>query len=174
MGGTGLPQSLDERPDAKVTKSSLLPAPLNVIKCKLEMSSGAIRRTPRAAADLHGAVVRFLSSCTEPALLDPGEPLLPLDSGNYCLEMRGGRLIFEAWDNSRNLVRRVIDITGERRGRLELQVEKFGGRAGKLWLVDRTASHDLRSDRDAARFGFRERFRRFLRREFPGRAPAPS
>jgi hypothetical protein len=132
------------------------------------MSSGAIRRTPRAAADLHGAVVRFLSSCTEPALLDPGEPLLPLDSGNYCLEMRGGRLIFEAWDNSRNLVRRVIDITGERRGRLELQVEKFGGRAGKLWLVDRTASHDLRSDRDAARFGFRERFRRFLRREFPG------
>ncbi len=130
------------------------------------MSSGAIRRAPRDAADLHGAVVRFLSSCTEPALLDPGEPLLALDSANYCLEMRRSRLIFEAWDNSRNLVRRIIDITGERRGRLELQVEKFGGKAGKLWLVDRTASQDVQ--RDATRLGFREQFRRFLRREFPG------
>ena len=53
-----------------------------------------------------------------------------------------------------------------RPGRLELEVEHFGGRTGALTLVDldRTSNRDAR--RRGARLKYRERFRQSLHRQF--------
>lgn len=116
--------------------------------------------------DAQGAIERFLKSARRPALLEPGEPLLPLAEDNYILQLRSSRLTLQAWDQTRNLVRRVTRVAHEARGRLELVVEQFARKEGRLFLVDlaRPSSHDF--ERRSERLIFRERFRQFLSRQF--------
>jgi hypothetical protein len=117
-------------------------------------------------ADVQAAIERFLKSSRQPALLEPGEPLLPLDEDNFTLQVRSSRLMLQAWDQNRNLVRRVTGVAEEARGRLELIVERFARKEGRLFLVDlaRPAGHDF--ERRSERLVFRERFRQFLTRQF--------
>jgi hypothetical protein len=65
------------------------------------------------------------------------------------------------------VVRRVVDIQEEKRGRLELVAERFGGKRGALYLIDlaRPAGPDW--ERRGTRLVFRERFRQLLSRAFP-------
>jgi hypothetical protein len=117
-------------------------------------------------ADAQAAIERFLQSARRPALLEPGEPLLPLAADNYTLQLRSSRLTLQAWDQTRNLVRRVTGVAHEARGRLELVVEQFARKEGRLFLVDlaRPSSQDF--ERRSERLVFRERFRQFLTRQF--------
>ena len=119
-------------------------------------------------ADVQAAIERFLQSSRQPALLEPGEPLMPLSADNFDLQLRGSRLTLQAWDQTRNLVRRVTGVASEARGRLELIVERFARKEGRLFLVDlaRPTSHDF--ERRSQRLVFRERFRQFLTRQFAG------
>jgi hypothetical protein len=116
--------------------------------------------------DAQAAIERFLQSSRRPALLEPGEPLLPLAADNFTLQLRNSRLTLQAWDQSRNLVRRVTGVAHESRGRLELVVEQFARKEGRLFLVDlaRPSSQDF--ERRSERLVFRERFRQFLTRQF--------
>ena len=120
---------------------------------------------PREA---HLAIQRFLEASRQPVLMEPGEDPLPLGPGNFQLNWNGQAMILEAWGEMRNLVRRVRSVHSEQRNRLELEVERFRGRTGRLTLVD--LAHP--SSRDAARRGsrlkYRERFRRSLSRQYPG------
>lgn len=118
--------------------------------------------------DARAAIERFLETARQPALLEPGEDLLPLVAGSYVLEARASRLLFQAWDETRNLVRRVTGVRVETPGRLELVVEKFGKREGRLFLIDlaRRAGHD--AERRSGRLVSRERFRHMLTRQYPG------
>ncbi len=113
------------------------------------------------------AIERFLATAKRPVLIEPGDDPLAVTSNTFNLSERGGTLTLECWNDTRNLVRRVVDVRLERAGRLELHVERFGGRAGGLTLVDL----DRAAHRDAARRGtrlkYRERFRRSLHRQFP-------
>ena len=117
--------------------------------------------------DTQAAIERFLKSSRRPALLEPGEPLLPLEADNYTIQLRSSRLTLQAWDQTRNLVRRVTGVAHEARGRLELVVEQFARKEGRLFLVDlaRPSSQDFQ--RRSERLIFRERFRQFLTRQFP-------
>lgn len=112
------------------------------------------------------AIEAFLKSCRQPALLEPGEEIIPL-TDNYAVDIRGQRLMIQAWDRTRNLARRVTRLQHGAKGRLELTVERFAKREGQLFLVDlgRKAGADL--GRKSGRMVFRERFRLFLRRQFP-------
>ncbi len=118
-------------------------------------------------ADTQATIENFLKSSRRPALLEPGEPLLPLAADNYALQLRSSRLTLQAWDDTRNLVRRVTGVAHQSRGRLELVVEQFAHREGRLFLVDlaRPSSQDF--ERRSERLIFRERFRQFLTRQFP-------
>lgn len=118
--------------------------------------------------DPRAAIERFLASCRRPALLEPGEDLLELADGNYAVERRGARLLLEAWDRRRNLVRRVRGVRAESTGRLELAVERFGKREGKLFLLDLDRPAGFDAERRSARLVFRERFRQLLSREYTG------
>lgn len=114
------------------------------------------------------AIERFLKSSRQPAFLEPGEDPYPLEPGRYALEERGGGLLFQVWDERRNLVRRVKAIGGERPGRLTLIVEKFPRRAGTVELVDTARPSARAATLKSGRWSFREEFRRYLRRQFPG------
>jgi len=102
----------------------------------------------------------------QPALLDPGSDLMALNGQNFVLELGGSRLTLQAWDEHRNLVRRIMDVEGQDRGRMELAIERFGGRRGSLFLLDLARPAASEWSRRGARMVFRERFRDFLSREF--------
>lgn len=119
---------------------------------------------PQAVCD---AIREFLASARMPVLLDPGEEPLPIEAGNIVLTPRGGAASIECWSQTRNLVRRVRRVAGAGRGRLELEVERFGNRTGTLLLVDRAEPRSQPVARHGARLQYRERFRLSLRRQFP-------
>lgn len=125
------------------------------------------RGSGRSAEETRDAIEAFLRNSREPALLEPGEELLPLTGDNLALEMRGSRLTLQAWDRTRNLTRRVTAIKEDSRARMELLVERFARREGPLFLLDlaRRAGADM--GRRSGRMVFRERFRLFLRHQFP-------
>ena len=127
------------------------------------MKSTAIRDP----AGIRARIEEFLGSAREPALLEPGEELLPLDGENYALEMRGSRLTLQAWDRTRNWSRRLTAITEASDGRLALVVERFARREGQMFLLDLSRRSGAEMSKRSGRLVFRERFRLFLRRQFP-------
>ena len=127
-----------------------------------------VRRAPaRSAAEIRTEIEAFLKNARQPALLEPGEDLLALTPDNFALDLRGERLTFQAWDRGRNLSRRVTGIKDSTNARMEIAVERFPRREGQLYLIDlaRRAGADL--GRRSGKLVFRERFRLFLRRQFP-------
>ncbi|HEY1758295.1 MAG TPA: hypothetical protein VGG72_23185 [Bryobacteraceae bacterium] len=113
------------------------------------------------------ATVRFLEGARQPAVLDPGDDPIPIGADNFKLERRGETATLEVWSETRNLVRRLRAVHSEHRGRLELEVERFGGRTGRLALVDLAHPASRDTSRRGARLKYRERFRRSLSRQFP-------
>jgi hypothetical protein len=118
------------------------------------------------AIEARQAIERFLHSSREPALLEPGADPIALRAGQFELIARGESVTLEAWDERHNLARRLRRIVAERRGRLEIEVERFGGRAGQLILVDLAHPANRDQSRRGARLKYRERFRRSLLRQF--------
>ncbi len=121
----------------------------------------------RDAGDIRTAIEAFIRNARQPALFEPGEELFPLAADNFSLEMRGSRLTLQAWDRTRNLTRRILEVELSGGGRLEIAVELFARREGRLFLVDLGRPAGADAGRRSARLVFRERFRRFLRRQFP-------
>jgi hypothetical protein len=101
-------------------------------------------------------------------VLDPGDDPIPIGPDNFKLERRGQAVTLEVWSETRNLVRRLYSVHAEHRARLELEVERFGGRTGRLELVDLAHPSSRDVSRRGARLKYRERFRRSLLRQFPG------
>jgi hypothetical protein len=117
--------------------------------------------------EIQQTIRRFLETCTEPVLCEPGEESLAISAENFVLESRNGILSLQAWDDRRNLVRRITGIADQSRGKLVLSIERFAKRSGTLSIVDlrRTAGQNL--EIKSTRLEFRELFHRFLRRQFP-------
>jgi hypothetical protein len=133
-----------------------------------KMSKTASRRAPgRSAAELQAAVERFLKASRKPALLEPGEEMMPVTAGNLSMDSSPSRVTLQAWDEQRNIVRRIVDIREQTAGRLELVVERFAGRRGSLFLLDLARPASREWELRGARLVFRERLRRLLSREFP-------
>ena len=110
---------------------------------------------------------QFLSAAKLPALLEPGEALLCLTPNNHSLEPRSSHVLLQAWEEHRNLSRRIVRATQSERGKLELAVQLFGGREGKLLLLDLASPRTAEWRKRGRKLEFRERFRRFLTREYP-------
>jgi hypothetical protein len=126
-----------------------------------------VKSATASVCETRDIIERFLESSLQPVLLEPGEETLAISTGNFVLESRGGCLSLQAWDERRNLVRRVRGIERQARGKLILRIERFGKRAGTLELRDLRRSDGENVTLRGARLEFRECFRRFLRRQFP-------
>lgn len=125
------------------------------------------RESGRSAEQTRAAIEEFLRNARQPALLEPGEELLALSGDNFALDFHGPRLTLQAWDRTRNLTRRVLRIKEDTRARLELVVERFAKREGPLYLLDLARRAGAEMGSRSGRLVFRERFRLFLRRQFP-------
>jgi hypothetical protein len=93
--------------------------------------------------------------------------MLPLTGANHALEVRGSRLTLQAWDRARNWTRRVTGVVSITKGRLEMTVERFARREGQMFLLDLGRRDGVEMGKKSGRLVFRERFRLFLRRQFP-------
>jgi hypothetical protein len=118
--------------------------------------------------DVKTAIERFIASATQPALLDPGEEPLALLPGHWSVSEWNGRVVLEAWDQRRNLVRKITGLKEQRRDRLSLTTERFPKAAAELQLADLAAPAGRELGRRSGRHAFRERFHLMLAREFPG------
>ena len=102
-----------------------------------------------------------------PVLMEAGDDPLPLHANSFTLTERGGTMTIECWNETRNLVRRVRGVHLEKRGRVELEVERFGVRTGTVTLIDLADPGNRDADRRGLRLKYRERFRLALKRQFP-------
>lgn len=118
-------------------------------------------------AELLRTIERFLDSSHEPVLYEPGEESLAITPENFVVELRGGYAHIQAWNERRNLVRRVTAIERETRGKLVLKVARFPKSEGTIELIDRRRALRDNVPRRSARLEFRDQFRRFLLRQFP-------
>jgi hypothetical protein len=112
------------------------------------------------------AIDAFLETAAQPVLMEPGEDPLPIHPDKFVLATRGNACTLECWDETRNLVRRIRAVGKVRRGFLELEVERFGGRTGSLLLIDLAQASNAPTARHGARLKYRERFRMSLRRQY--------
>ena len=119
--------------------------------------------------ELVRSLEEFVAGCREPVLIEAGQEPISLLPGQYELsDAAGGRAFIEAWDDVGRLARRITSIMRRQPGMLTLEIERFGKKAGTLLLVDRARAAAVDPARRAARMVLRERFRRFLARQFTG------
>lgn len=130
----------------------------------------ASRRTPRCTPDeIRLAIERFLTASKQPTLIEPGEPPFAIQPANFLLENRGGALLLTLWDDTRSFTRRITDLAAnEHRARIELAVERFGRKEGRVILADLAAQRNATLPRRGERMIHREQFRRSLARQYPG------
>ncbi len=130
------------------------------------MPQPARRKIAASAAEMETAIRRFVASCREPVLVEPGEEPIALETDRFAIEPRGESCVLHAWGETGNLVRRVTAVVSETRSKLELRVKLFGGGELTLALVDAARkAGSLR--RNAGPAQFRETLRRMLERDFP-------
>jgi len=116
---------------------------------------------------IHSAVVNFVAAAQRPAVLDPGEEPLALLAGQWNLSEWNGRLILEAWDGPRNLVRRIAHLGEQKHDRLSLGIERFPKTPAELQIADLAGPLGGELARRTSRIAFRDRFRLLLAREYP-------
>jgi hypothetical protein len=100
-------------------------------------------------------------------MLDPGEEPLRLIPDQWSVTEWNGRLLLQAWDARRNLVRKVVSLKEQKRDRLCLVTERFPKLEGELQIADLAAPFGQELERRSSRLAFRDRFRLILSREFP-------
>jgi hypothetical protein len=120
------------------------------------------------AASIRAGIEAFLASCRRPALLEYGEAVLPLASGQYSLEDRSGRIWFEVWEETRSVSRRILSIDRHTTGVLECSIQRFGGKPGSISFLDLDRPQTAPKTVAGIRRTFAEQFRRMLNRQFPG------
>ena len=118
-------------------------------------------------ADLRSVVERFVAAAGQPVLLDAGEQPLRLIAEQWTLSEWNGRLLLQAWDTERNVVRKITGINEQRRQRLALATERFPKIEGVMHIADLAAPDGHEIERKASRLAFRDRFGLMLARELP-------
>jgi hypothetical protein len=112
-------------------------------------------------------VESFVAAAVQPAMLDPGEEPLALVPDQWSVSEWNGRLVLQAWDEHRNLVRRILGVKERRHDRLRLVTERFRKTNAELEIADLAAPGGRDLERRTSRIAFCERFRLMLAREWP-------
>lgn len=140
-----------------------------VLNCIL----GAVRAPTTAmpampAEALRAELERFLLTCSQPAILEPGQPPLILVAGQYGFTARTNGLLLEAWDESRTWARRLVSLSPASGGRLTVFAERLGGTRLKIVIADLDRPVSVQLLQRSLRENMRERFRYWLARQYPG------
>ncbi len=119
-------------------------------------------------SDLQSLIQSFVAAAAQPAVLDQGEEPLSLIADQWSASEWNGRLVLQAWDRERNLVRKIVGLKERRRDRIIFLVERFPKSEGELQIADLDSPNGREMERRTTRLAFRERFYLMLAREFPG------
>jgi hypothetical protein len=111
---------------------------------------------------------RFLLSCRQPAILEPGQLPLELIPEQYRCTVRPNGMLLEAWDDSRTWARRLVGLLPAEGGRLRVFAERLGGARLKLEIADLDRPASVALLQRSSRENLRERFRFWLARQYPG------
>jgi hypothetical protein len=124
------------------------------------------RRSGADPAAIQAEIERFLSTCQDPVLLEPGEAAAPLRPGEFALHARPPGCVVEVWGERGGLVRRIVAAGSASAGRLPLKARAFGGTEINLEIIDRAAG-GRRIERLEGVGRFAKTLARLLAREFP-------
>jgi hypothetical protein len=119
-------------------------------------------------AELLAEVESFLASCRRPAAIETGIEPLPLEAGSYQLSISRGGVLVEAWSRERTLARRIVGLKSRSAARLELVVERLGGKTTPFRLVDIEDSRSKASLLKAGREVLLDRMASWIARQFTG------
>jgi hypothetical protein len=117
--------------------------------------------------DLRAKILRFVESAAAPVLIEPGEPELPLQAGEYSIDDSPAGLRLHAWGGTRSYSRRILGLAGEKPGRLDLRAARLGLTPVTVQLIDAGHRRNEEIRRKGARDVAREEFRRVLARQLP-------
>ncbi len=120
------------------------------------------------SAGLEEVLTEFVARCEQPALIDVGAEPFRLVVGCWSLSEWNGRVVLQAWDEQRNIVRKVTGVKDRQRHRLVLTTERFPKAEGETQICDLAGPEGREVERRGSRMAFRERFQIMLQREFPG------
>ena len=118
-------------------------------------------------SDLRATIEAFVAAAVQPAMLDPGEEPLMLIADQWSVSEWNGRTVLQAWDQRRNLVRKITGLKEQRRDRLCLTTEHFRNAQAELQIADLAAPNGRELGRKTSRIAFCERFHLMLAREWP-------
>jgi hypothetical protein len=120
------------------------------------------------AEELRDRILAFIAACRphRPVIKEESETM-PLEPERFSVEVRQGKVLLEAWDDARSLVRRVVEIRKETEHELVLGYRRFGAGQGAVRIVA-SAKRAPELRREAARSRFADRLRKMLAQQFPG------
>jgi hypothetical protein len=118
--------------------------------------------------ELRDRILAFIEACRlhRPVIKEESETM-PLEPERFSVEVRQGKVLLEAWDESRSLVRRVVEIRKETEHELVLGYRRFGAGQGAVRILASAKDAPLLR-REAARSRFADRLRKMLAQQFPG------
>lgn len=119
------------------------------------MRAAVQRRRIQDPAAILERLESFLESSREPAVFEPGDEPIALESDNYALTAGPRGCLLEVWGPAGSLTRRIAAIQSESRDEIQLAVKRFGGREAELRLVDLV--------RQSARFEARQNVQQFAK-----------
>ena len=124
-------------------------------------------REPEFQRKVQREIEDFLHSLERPVLIEDEVELFDLTAARWRLAVEFGKLLFEVWNPSRSIARRVEEIAYRDRGRLGLFVRKPGGRETST-LELRSLESPERAERAEGRARFRKQLLGILTRQFSG------
>ena len=92
---------------------------------------------------------------------------MPLAPGRFRVEAQRGKVLLEVWDESRSIVRRILEIRRQTPGELVLTYQRFGSGQGLVRLLA-SAKGASELEREGMRSRFAARLRKLLAQTFPG------
>jgi hypothetical protein len=117
--------------------------------------------------NLQEEIENFIRAQSRPAVAEDEAVLFDLTAASWRLNVAFDKLIFEIWNASRSLARRVEDVAYRDRGRLGLYVRKSAGKATST-LEIRDLAVAPRPATGEARGSYQAQLLAMLGRQFPG------
>lgn len=126
-------------------------------------------RDPDLLLALQGELETFIRSLAHPIVLEDEIELFDLTATRWKLTVEFGKLLFEAWNESRSIARRVETIAYRDHGRIGVFARKPGGReTGTLEFRELERPKSAGRSPAAERARYRKELLALLHREFPG------
>ena len=126
-------------------------------------------RDPHLLLALQQELETFIRSLRHPIVVEDEVELFDLTAARWKLTVEFGKLLFESWNTTRSIARRVETVAYRDRGRMGVFARKPGGReTGTLEFRDLEQPENVGRARAADRARFRKEFVALLEREYRG------